>query len=74
MGCSHCYQTGYKGRKAIYEIIPIDKDLVEKIQEKELDVSSYLSKENVPTLQSNALHLVAQGITSIDEVYPLLVT
>ncbi|MEQ6123564.1 GspE/PulE family protein [Pseudotenacibaculum sp. MALMAid0570] len=74
VGCSHCYQTGYKGRKAIYEIIPIHKELVEKIQEKELDVTNYLLKNNVPTLQSNALNLVAQGVTSIDEIYPLLVS
>lgn len=74
VGCSHCYQTGYKGRKAIYEIIPINKELVEKIQEKELDVTEYLLENKINTLQSNALNLVAQGVTSIDEVYPLLVT
>ena len=74
VGCSHCYQTGYKGRKAIYEIIPINKELVEKIQEKELDVTEYLLENKINTLQSNALSLVAQGVTSIDEVYPLLVT
>lgn len=73
VGCSHCYQTGYKGRKAIYEIIPINKELVEKIQDKELDVSEYLLKNNIQTLQSNALTLVAKGVSSIDEVYPLLV-
>ena len=73
VGCSKCYQTGYKGRKAIYEIIPIHKELVEKIQEKELDVTEYLLENKIHTLQFNALDLVAKGVTSIDEVYPLLV-
>ena len=74
VGCPHCYQTGYKGRKAIYEIIPINKDLVEKIQEKELDVSHYLNENEIRTLQYNALDLVAKGVTSIEEVYPLLIS
>lgn len=73
VGCSHCYQTGYKGRKAIYEIIPIGKELVEKIQEKELDVTEYLLENDIHTLQFNALELVRKGVTSIEEVYPLLV-
>jgi type IV pilus assembly protein PilB len=74
VGCSHCYQTGYKGRKAIYEIIPIDSDLVEKIQEKELDISQYLLDNNIRTLQYNAFDMVAKGITSIEEIYPLLIS
>ena len=72
VGCSECYHTGYKGRKAIYEIIPITKELVQKIQNKELEVDEYLLKHKIKTLQMNALNLVEQGITSIEEVYPLL--
>ena len=73
VGCSSCYQTGYRGRKAIYEIIPITKELVQKIQDKELDVSEYLLKNKIYTLQTNALNLVVEGVTSIEEIYPLLV-
>ncbi|QXP72525.1 type II/IV secretion system protein [Tenacibaculum sp. AHE15PA] len=73
-GCSECYQTGYKGRKAIYEIIPITKELVLNIQEKELDISEYLMKNKIATLQSNALGLVKNGTTSIDEIYSLLIS
>lgn len=73
VGCSECYQTGYRGRKAIYEIIPITKELVQKIQDKELEVSEYLEKKNIHALQTNALNLVAEGVTSVEEIYPLLV-
>jgi type IV pilus assembly protein PilB len=74
VGCASCYQTGYKGRKAIYEIIPITKELVQKIQDKELQVSSYMKENNISTLQSNAVQLIAEGVTSIEEIYPLLLT
>ena len=72
VGCNTCYQTGYQGRKAIYEIIPIKKDIITHIKANELEVDSYLKDHNIATLKSNAIELVASGITSIEEVYPLL--
>jgi len=72
VGCNTCYQTGYQGRKAIYEIIPIKKDIIAHIKANELEVDSYLKDHNIATLKSNAIELVASGITSIEEVYPLL--
>ncbi|NVK51287.1 MAG: type II/IV secretion system protein [Flavobacteriaceae bacterium] len=72
VGCKECYHTGYKGRKAIYEIIPIDKELVENIESKKVEIHTYLQEHNIATLKDNALSLVIQGITSIEEVYSLL--
>lgn len=72
VGCEQCYYTGYSGRKAIYEIIPIDKFLINQIKNNVLDIESYLEKEKIPTLKSNALELIQQGETSIEEVYTLL--
>ncbi len=74
VGCAMCYQTGYRGRKAIYEIIPITRELVQKIQDKELEVEAYLKEHKIPTLHANAIQLIAEGITSIEEVYPLLLS
>lgn len=74
VGCATCYQTGYRGRKAIYEILPITKELVQKIQDKELEVLNYIKENKIATLQSNAIQLVANGVTSIEEVYPLLLS
>ncbi len=71
-GCPKCYHTGYKGRKAIYEIIPISKELVESIENKEIDIEEYLKKHQIATLKDNALSLVASGTTSIDEIYNMI--
>ncbi|TXD83469.1 type II/IV secretion system protein [Subsaximicrobium wynnwilliamsii] len=71
-GCNACHHTGYQGRKAIYEIIPITKILVQHIKENDLEVDSYLEEHNVSTLRSNAVSMIEEGITSIDEVYALL--
>lgn len=72
VGCSNCYHTGYNGRKAIYEIIPIDKTLANHIKNNTLDISDYLTEYNIKTLKLNAIELIKKGITSIEEVYPLL--
>lgn len=74
VGCEHCYQTGYKGRKAIYEIIPIDQEMIRAIKQEVLSVDAYLEEKKIKTLKSNALTLVEQGVTSIDEVYAILIS
>ncbi len=72
VGCNNCYHTGYQGRKAIYEIIPITKTLVNHIKHNDLEIDTYLEEHNIATLKTNAINLIAQGISSVEEVYPLL--
>ncbi|MEM8929509.1 MAG: GspE/PulE family protein [Bacteroidota bacterium] len=72
MGCPHCHQTGYSGRKAIYEILPINKALGVAIKRNDLEIDTYLKEHNIATLKTNAIEMVKTGVTSIDEVYPLL--
>jgi len=72
VGCNSCYHTGYQGRKAIYEIIPINKTLIKYIKQNDLEIDDYIKEYNIATLQSNAIELVKQGVTSIEEVYTLL--
>ncbi|PRX57206.1 GspE/PulE family protein [Flagellimonas meridianipacifica] len=71
-GCDACHHTGYSGRKAIYEIVPITKTLYGPIIANELQIDEYLIKEQIATLKKNAIAMVEQGITSIEEVYTLL--
>ncbi|MNQ31804.1 putative type II secretion system protein E [compost metagenome] len=72
VGCEHCYHTGYSGRKAIYEILPIDGELSNLIKNNQLDINEYLEEKNIFTLKRNALLLIKEGITSVDEVFSLL--
>ncbi|AUP79678.1 GspE/PulE family protein [Flavivirga eckloniae] len=72
VGCNSCYHTGYQGRKAIYEIIPITKTLVNHIKRNDLEIDTYLKEHNIATLKTNAIELIKQGISSVEEVYALL--
>lgn len=72
VGCEYCYHTGYSGRKAIYEILPIGTKLAALIKNNQLDIDNYLEENNIITLKQNALSLIKTGITSVDEVFSLL--
>lgn len=72
VGCSTCYYTGYKGRKAVYEIVPITKALIPYIKDNELSIDDYMEENKIETLKSNAIQLIKFGTTSIEEVYSLL--
>ena len=71
-GCEACHYTGYTGRKAVYEVIGLDYDLSKKIKAVELDVKEMLEKKGIATLTTNAFQLFSKGLTSIEEVYPIL--
>ena len=72
VGCEHCYYTGYKGRKALYEVIPMDYELGEMIKNGNFGVQNELRARGIKSLAENAFDLLDQGKTSINEVYPML--
>ena len=71
-GCRDCHYTGYKGRVAVYEVISLDKELDELIKSNTFDVSKTLKSKNINSLAFNAFELLANGTTSVEEVYPIL--
>jgi len=72
VGCASCYFTGFKGRKAVYEIIPMDQGLVDEIKKGNMRVDDLLKERKIKTLGENAFELFANGETTIEEIYPLL--
>ncbi len=68
-GCSDCNNTGYKGRVAIYEVLP----MTQKVREVILEGGSAEAikqtgiKEGMKTLRMSALQKVAKGLTTIEE-------
>lgn len=71
-GCEQCYYTGYKGRKAIYEIIPVDTDLSEKIRTESTDAHLAFKNRHIMRLSDAAFALFEKGKTSIEEVYSII--
>ncbi|MCG8550547.1 MAG: Flp pilus assembly complex ATPase component TadA, partial [Desulfobacterales bacterium] len=69
-GCPKCFNTGYWGRQAIMEILPLDealKSLILKTSDANL-IKEAAIKKGMKTLRADGLTKVAQGITSLREV------
>ncbi len=69
-GCPYCYRTGYKGRKAIYEIMPISQAIRRLILDGAGDtpLKEQAIREGMKTLRTNALHEVVRGATTVEEL------
>jgi type IV pilus assembly protein PilB len=67
-GCESCYYTGYKGRKAIYEVIPIDYEFANQIKDNNHNIDTLLKSRNIKGLIENAYALFRNGETSLEEV------
>jgi type II secretory ATPase GspE/PulE/Tfp pilus assembly ATPase PilB-like protein len=72
VGCDHCHFTGYKGRTAIYEVIPVDFEIADKIKNNASTIFEMLFERKIQTLHEQALGLVKSGVTSLEEAYPIL--
>jgi len=68
-GCDLCYHTGYKGRKAIYEVLLINNEIVENIKNGDI---SKLNISEEETLSYQAYKYFSEGKTTLDEIYPML--
>ncbi len=71
-GCSQCFYTGYKGRKAVYEVVPLDHDFVSVIKSGHDHVHEMYRQKGIKTLSDVAFELIEAGQTSIDECYSIL--
>ncbi len=73
VGCNLCNHSGYKGRIAVYEIMPITHAIRTLIDEnKSADTLKKTAlEEGMTTLYSSCLDLVMQGTTTVDELLKL---
>jgi len=72
VGCEECYYTGFRGRKAVYEVIPIDSELATAIKANTYDIGELLQNRGIGSLADSAFACFAQGATTIEEIYPIL--
>jgi MSHA biogenesis protein MshE len=68
-GCSHCANTGYQGRQAVYEILDMNNALVEAVNRGDPNEFMQIGREQMAgnTLRRDAVRLVMSGRTTIEE-------
>jgi len=70
-GCAQCNNTGYRGRIAVHEIFTVDAALRQMIGSHASmeEIESYArERQQMRTLKENGIRLVADGVTTIEEL------
>ncbi|MCH9021878.1 MAG: Flp pilus assembly complex ATPase component TadA [Planctomycetes bacterium] len=69
-GCQDCFNTGYRGRTGIYELMVIDDHIRQCIYKHETAgaIKKVALNANMTTLRMDGLKNVERGITTLDEI------
>ncbi len=69
-GCSHCNNTGYKGRVGIYEVMAVDEDMRALIENdaNSIELEKAALDKGMINLREAALRKLERGVTTFQEV------
>ncbi len=69
-GCSVCNKTGYKGRVALYEVMPIKDEIKELVLQgaSVMDIKKQAVSLGMGTLRMSGLEKIREGMTTLEEV------
>ena len=70
VGCAQCGMTGYKGRTGVYELMDVDDNIRALIHERatESRIQAAGEASGLKSMREDGERLVAEGITSLEEV------
>ncbi|MFH1404990.1 MAG: GspE/PulE family protein [Patescibacteria group bacterium] len=72
-GCDLCHGSGYNGRIGIYELLLMNKDIMEALKDpkrlSENDMLELGKKQGMVTMQQDGLLKVIDGVTTTEEVF-----
>lgn len=67
-GCSRCGGTGYRGRVALYEVMPIHGRIRRLVEASTEEIFAAAVEEGMTTLRSDGIRLCLAGVSSMDEI------
>ena len=67
-GCHDCAQTGYKGRVALYEVMPMEGEVRRRVEASTEEIFEAAVADGMKTLRDDGHRHALAGITSLDEV------
>jgi type IV pilus assembly protein PilB len=75
VGCESCYNSGYRGRTGVYEVIRVDRSIASLIFNQALsdEIKDAAVRSGTNLMFNQALRKAAEGITSLEEVFRVVV-
>lgn len=76
VGCIKCNYTGYKGRTAVHEVLPVDKEIRRLILEGASSeaINNYAINNGFVSLREACIQAFKEGITTYEEIIHILHT
>ncbi|MDP1880598.1 MAG: type II secretion system ATPase GspE [Parachlamydiaceae bacterium] len=70
IGCAYCYQTGFKGRQGVYELMPVTNAINKQIVQSPdaIEMRKVAIEEGMISLLRHGAELVRNGQTTVAEV------
>lgn len=70
VGCPHCFNTGYRGRIGVFEMLELNHDMASALRENDIQAFSEASHASAhfKPLSFSALQYAIAGITTLEEV------
>jgi len=70
VGCNKCSNTGYKGRIALYECLPITDEIKNFILHgaSSIEIKTEAIKQGMSSLRMSGLSYLKEGVTTIEEI------
>ena len=70
-GCPVCFNTGYRGRTAVFEILTINKSIRRAIADgvPHSELMRAIESSDFEPLINDCINLVSQGVTTVEEAY-----
>ena len=74
VGCQSCADSGYRGRFAIHEVMPVTEEVAELVlgQARAEDVERLAVEQGMETLRADGLRKVALGLTTVEELFRVI--
>ncbi len=69
-GCQRCYQTGFRGRTGLFEVMPISETLAQLISAGRTasEIKRAATSEGMRTLRQSGIEKIGRGLATIEEV------
>ena len=67
-GCDECFHTGFHGRVALYEAMPVVGQIRRLIERSTDEIFAAAVEQGMTTLRQNGIQLCLAGVSSLDEI------
>ena len=67
-GCGRCGNSGYRGRVALYEVLPVTADIRHRVASSSDEIFKAAVKSGMTTLREDGIRLCLEGVSSLEEI------